>query len=286
MLRHLGKDTIQTMAFSGEKRYNDYWGIGFSPKARPTKYLAVFDGQQMFRRQKKILDISSAKSSLSDMCVFLNLLSWPISKGDFSWIRDEGEVTNFIPVMLDSEWEIGARHDGKSLIHLSEVERGRSLVLDASKEYALIQMDIPASLSGAGFGHSIRRFKDYRKLNGSWFPFEINVETEVYKFETEEVAGTMHMQLKVSDLKINGDVPESIFHVGPRPGEFIHNRITGEAYRSTEKANTIESVVASLQQKQAALARQHRWPKFELQLLGFALAGLLGGWALTTWSKK
>ncbi len=247
-LNHVGKDSEVTFAFSGTKRYLDFYGTGFKRDMAPQNYLAVFDGELMHKREGKFVEISSVKSSLTESSMFMASIMWPIADHDSQSLENGPSSFHFLPKILDKAWEVISDRQQTNLVALRNPETKIELVFDSEKDFALVEVVYPTEfVDDVGFGKTISRYGDYRKIGPCWFPFLIETSTEVFKYQTKVVAGTVRSKLVVEELKVNEDVPESIFYLTPGPGEVVHDRTTGLVTSpATLSRSSIESVVSEL----------------------------------------
>jgi len=247
IVKHLGKDSRQKVGIKNEKRYNDMWRIGFEKDEAEDRFLAVFDGERMYKRENKILEISSDKSYMCEQCVYLDFLLWPFTDDHMSQLEHSPYDAILLPNMLEMshEWEL--TYD--RFFELSNAKKGIKATFDPDKNMALVSYSLSRDATPAGFGKSRTVLSDYREINGVWLPFKIEAKSEVNKFQKNEIGGEISTRVIVSSLKINEEVSDSIFHLAQLPGETTYDRAGGfvSSLAPIVKETAIESVVASIE---------------------------------------
>jgi hypothetical protein len=279
IVSHLGKDSRQRVGVKNDMRYNDMWRIGFGKDQIEERYLAVFDGKKMFKRENKILEVSSEKSYTCEQCVYLDSLLWPFTDDHVLQLEKQPSESLLLPYLLapKKDWEVS---EVDSLVRMHNNTKGRTLVFDPAKNMAMLSFSLSKDATPSGFGRSKTVLSDYRDVNGVWLPFKIEAKSEVNKFQSKEIGGEISTVISVSDLKINEDVPDSIFHLAQLPGETTFDRVGGFVSSPTPMATeeSIESVVASIQASRTS--RKKKWTYFLIPIAFFII-----GFALRLWRK-
>ena len=99
-------------------------------------------------------------------------------------------------------------------------------------------------------------FFEIKQFAECFLPFRVTTQLEINKLKSDEIAGVMTNQIQVKELKVNENVPVSLFELAPSPGDTVDNdAVTIGTYSPT---NSVDSLENSLAEAKSILARSKR----------------------------
>ena len=100
-------------------------------------------------------------------------------------------------------------------------------------------------------------FFEIKQFAECFLPFRVTTQLEINKLKSDEIAGVMTNQIQVKELKVNENVPVSLFELAPSPGDTVvdNDAVTIGTYSPT---NSVDSLENSLAEAKSILARSKR----------------------------
>ncbi|GIX00546.1 MAG: hypothetical protein KatS3mg111_3878 [Pirellulaceae bacterium] len=231
--------------WSGEKHRSERRVKSINSNGMPAteNTISVFDGAINKARevagQKYILQ--KELSNLSVIDEYRNALLWPISPSELDWCRKSPSETYFLPYFLnEEEWDVLpelAARDSIDCVVFRKRDGTRELWLDPRRNYCLIYYWQKKPLrdtlrwSNAYSAHE-------EVLTGVYLPTKIVITHEMADpSNLNHRLGNIVNEIEITNLSVN-DVPDSIFTLGPEPGDWVIDNIEGKSYRFYPNGDT------------------------------------------------